>query len=354
MMYRIEFDGRLLEGFDLQFVRMEVAVRLRLRDTQVDRLFSGQTVVLKKAVDEANSKVYMNELRTIGLDARLVPIDAPDGDKASNFEYKVVFWGKILPGFDRATVMASVAKRLKIPPSLLLQVFSGAKVVLKRSVSPEQGAKLVVDLALLGMQIELEQDAPAATVALQPTPPGVPTLPAAGLQEADPQYGALLRTACDLSGNALAAYDNSSVVARDDDDASLPQPKIEPPRTVKVGFSSANTDGYLNCPHCGFYQPYAATCGKCGAQLPKPATYVGRAAPTFGSEPTILVMPAEPAVVAKPAESPRSRKPAESLYDLKQQQDDDTESHEETAFPIFKLAIALLVLGGVILLLLSR
>lgn len=345
MMYRIEFSGRLLPGFDPQFVRLEVGVRLRLREAQIERLFSGQTVVLKKEVSENNSKAYMAELRSIGLDATLVPLEIEEPAQDETAEYKVVYWGKVLPGFERAAVMAAAAKRLRVPPAQLIRVFGGAKVVLKRGVSAEQGARLVVELALIGMQIELEVEAPVAAVALLPTPQGVPMLPSAGLQEDDPQYGALLRTDCDLSGTAFAGYDTSSSIARDDDTSTV-SPPVAPPRSAGGAFSAANTDGYLNCPRCGFYQPYAITCSKCGVELPKPRIYVGRADRFVDTAPTTLVPPADIPVLKK---VPTRQAKVESLHDLLQLQ--DAPEQVESNFPYFKVLVLLIALAAVVFLL---
>ncbi|MBS1211000.1 MAG: hypothetical protein H6R19_3398 [Proteobacteria bacterium] len=354
MMYRIEFNGRLLPGFDPQFVRLEVGVRLRLRDAQIERLFSGQTVVLKKAVSAESSNAYMTELRAIGLDATLVPLDVAEPVKEGGAEYKVVYWGKVLPGFERTAVMAAAVKRLRVPPAQLMQVFSGAKVVLKRGVTAEQGARFVVELALIGMQIELEIEAPVAAVALQPTPQGVPMLPAAAQQEDDPQYGALLRTACDLSGTAFASYDTSSTTARDDE-APPPVPVSPPPassRSAGGGFAFANTDGYLNCPRCGFYQPYAMTCSKCKTELPKPRIYVGRAERFTDTAPTTIVSPGEPLEAEVQATPPR-RTPAESLHDLLQRQA-HPEHIADGGFPYLKIMAVLFGLALIAVYLLLR
>lgn len=304
MMYRIEFKGALLPGFDPQIVRMDVAVRLRLRDAQIERLFSGQTVVLKKAVGEASSQAYLTELRGMGLDAQLVALESEEPVRSEGADFKVVFWGRVLPGFERTAVMAAAAKRLRVSPAQLMQMFAGSKVVLKRGVTAEQGARLVVDLALIGMQIELEVEQAASPV--QQAQP----MPANPGGDDDPQYGALLRTACDLSGTAFSGYDTSSSVARDEPGEVTPAPKMPAPplRPSAVGYAPANQDGYLNCPRCGLYQPQAAQCSKCGVELPQRKLHVGRMAPFADSAPTTIVSRAE---ALSPILSPQERQVAE-------------------------------------------
>lgn len=357
MMYRIEFDGRLLEGFNLQMVRMEVGVRLRLRDEQIDRLFSGQTVVLKKAIGEKSSQAYLNELRALGLDAKLVPMEGIPEVKDDGSQYKVVFWGRILPGFERETVMTAVAKRLKLSPTVMQQVFSGAKVVLKRGVSADKGGRLVVDLALLGMQIELEVDAPASAVPVQPAPPDVPEVPSAAQQEDDPQYGALLRTACDLSGTPFAGYDTSSSVASSGENSQVPT--IPPAPTPSVGFAPANTDGFLNCPMCGFYQPYNASCKKCGAALPpRRGPYVPRAEVPSGAPTTLVNRGDELTVVVpdNPRPSPvslRRRNESSQHTALEDQYEMEPETRSGR-FPYVLIVVILVILAGVAVFLLRR
>ncbi|NSL56901.1 hypothetical protein [Uliginosibacterium aquaticum] len=338
-MYRIEFNGVLLPGFDPQIVRMDVAVRLRLQEKQVDRLFTGKTVVLKKAVAEASSQAYLTELRGMGLDARLVPLAQEEAPRKDGSEFKAVFWGRLLPGFERTAVMAAAAKRLRVSPAQLMQMFSGSKVVLKRGITGDQGSRLVVGLALIGMQIELEmeQAAPEAAAALEAQTP-------ASEGEDDPQFGALLRTACDLSGTAFSGYDVSSNVAHEEPAEEMPVPVMPPPpaRRGTEGYASANQDGYLNCPRCGLYQPQAAQCTKCGVELPARRPYGGRQPVFHDAAPTTLVTPAEAArPYLSPQERPRAKGP--SLHTLMEEQE---LQEEET--PARRARLPLLIAAAVV------
>ena len=131
MKYRIEFNGGLLDGFDPKYVRRDVGLRLRLRHNQIERLFSGQTVVLKKEISEENSQTYLRELQQLGMNAVLVPLE-PISETATKGEtrYKVVFWGRILPGFERDKVLTAAAERMSLNENVIERAFSGSKSVL--------------------------------------------------------------------------------------------------------------------------------------------------------------------------------------------------------------------------------
>lgn len=356
-MFRIEFDGKVLPGFDPRIVHLEVALRLRLSDPQVERLFSGHTVILKKSVHEGNAPAYLNELRSMGLDARLVRLDdglAANTPAASN---KLVFWGRVLPGFERTAVMTVAVKRLKVSPSQLKQIFSGIKVVLKRGLTVEQGQKFALAFAQMGMQVELEPEEP---VAVQPesTPAAAPE-PAAQASGDDPVYRGLLSTACDLSGTPFAGYDTSSEFARDDDADTPPPAPVPPPavpavqtpqRYQREGFEAASQDGFLNCPHCGQYQAQAEKCRNCGDALPQRKLFVGKTGEFVDDTPTTLVTPAQ--ARAKTLDEAERRALRPSLHTLMEIQEDEAQIQAEPGRRQRLLGLGLillvLVVGGLL------
>lgn len=336
-MYRIEYHGKLLEGFNPEIVRMDVAVRLHLRDAQLERLFSGERVVLKRAVSEQAAAHYLHELRGMGLDAQLVSIGevAP----AAALTYAVVFWGHVLPELDRAAVMAAAARRFRVTPAQVMQIFSGSKVVLKRGVDAATGARWVTDLAVIGMQVELELEV-SALPALQPAP-----APSAAPVDEEHPFGGLLRTACDLSGTPFSGYGEGVAEIP----PAGPSPVIAPPRMPQqassgAGYAPAAQYGFVNCPGCGHYQPQTGQCVKCGTALPAPRNVmVGKAAPAGNTDPTVVVPQEESVVRALPNVPKHGRQP-ESLRDLMlRQQSVEAESARE--FPLLRVVVAVLLLA---------
>ncbi len=166
-MYNIVFSGRLLAGHSLPRVREAVARRLGLDLAQLQRLFSGKRMVIKHGVSAESAQHYLALLHELGMDARM---EARDGaERLARF--KVVYWGSVVEGFSRQMVMNEAARLFRLPPREILGLFSGRKAVLKRGLSAQEGARYVVRLAQIGMQIELEVDAESLPAAPVPTAP---------------------------------------------------------------------------------------------------------------------------------------------------------------------------------------
>ncbi len=70
---RIVFAGEVLEGFDHAEVRQAAATRFGVTGDALERLFSGQQVILKKGLTEATGQRYVALLERFGMRARLIP-----------------------------------------------------------------------------------------------------------------------------------------------------------------------------------------------------------------------------------------------------------------------------------------
>lgn len=289
VMYRVVFSGELLAGFDPAGVRAAVAERLQLGAAQVERMFSGRPVVLKKMVSAANSQPYLDELKRLGLDARLEQIAEPEQGEKLLATFKVVFWGRTLRGFERALVMRAAARRLHINPQQLVTLFSGAKAVLKRGVSAEVGARYVTELARIGMLVELEVETEALAPVLQPAslPPdlqgGIPA-PAPVVEES---FSGLLTTQLDMSAFALRtslgdANELGRLAEGAAGPASEPPPQPVPPifdtapavvatpdlaAVAGAPTPAAPAQPLVQCPQCGHRQPARPRCRACGMEL---------------------------------------------------------------------------------------
>jgi hypothetical protein len=296
-MCRIVFSGELLDGFHMQDVQKAAAIRLRIADDQIARLFSGEPTVLKKAVSAEAGKPYLAELERMGMKARLESLAPLNDAQAVDVSFKVVFWGKTIPGYNKAQVMRAVPRRLRVDEAQVVRLFSGGKAVLKRGVTAEVGARYVTELARIGMQVELEieteslpvRNATASQVfAFNAAAGGVVSAP---LVDED-SYGSFLQTQVDLKNNGTLLGTNIMNVLAAQEEAPpppVPAPVIRSPAETKARSverlasaielayaaelgpdeikSVAKTEPDARCSQCGHRQSRGDRCEACGCAL---------------------------------------------------------------------------------------
>jgi hypothetical protein len=281
-MYCIVFSGRLLDGYDPQIVRKAVASRLKLDAKQVERLFCGERVVLKKGVTEESGRLYLSVLRRLGMDAGMARIPRIAETVQALASFKIVFWGGILAGFEREAVMRAAATRLKASPAQLTRMFDGSKTVLKRGVSADMGTRYVVELARIGMQIDLEVETTGSAPALRTPVPEQIVVPSGPLAKGDlrpvgfrrhddEMYAALLQTQFEMPGASAEAAEMmpaplvtpAHVVRESSYSAPLP------PAEKSLQMSPLQTDKLepVRCEQCGHRQLLGSRCRVCGNEM---------------------------------------------------------------------------------------
>jgi hypothetical protein len=257
MMYSIVFSGRLLDGFAPEQVHTAVGKRLGLTPVQVERLFSGRKVVLKKGVTEESAKLYLSVLRGLGMNAGMARMARGAEPVQALATFKVVFWGRTLDGFGRAAVMQAAGARLKLNVAQIQRIFDGSKAVLKRGVSAEVGSRYVVELARIGMQIDLEVE--TAEARIEATQAVVPVK-----VKAEDPYAGLLQTQFELPGT----MDDAEEFARVPQSVEVTRPAPQPPRALEpIAVSAkpaAKSSEYVRCSQCGHRQPTCTKCAVCG------------------------------------------------------------------------------------------
>lgn len=145
---------------------------------------------------------------------------------------QLVFYGEILPGHDADTVKAKLGDLLKLPSEQVAAVFSGRRVVLRKSLPSDQAASYVTRLEKIGVKVFAETlpqvaEVPAASVVEQ-----VATPPAATQAVPVPQA-------------AVAAVPQTSMLAL-----------AEAPRVEE-----------MDCPKCGERQPKRTLCRACSVDM---------------------------------------------------------------------------------------
>lgn len=88
--YHIVFAGQLVKGADPAAVKANLGKLFKLDGGRVEKLFSGQEVVLKKDADQATAMKFRAVLKQAGAECELRPVDppaavspAPTGETAS-------------------------------------------------------------------------------------------------------------------------------------------------------------------------------------------------------------------------------------------------------------------------------
>lgn len=69
--FRIVFQGKLLAGSDPTQVRQRVGARLKASPAQLETLFSGARMILKKNLSASSAQAYLHALQALGMQVAL-------------------------------------------------------------------------------------------------------------------------------------------------------------------------------------------------------------------------------------------------------------------------------------------
>lgn len=78
--YCLAFDGRVADGFAVEQVRDNLAALLHLKDHQIERLFGGTPVVVKRNLDKGQAIKYRNMLAKTGALLLIRPDATPPAE----------------------------------------------------------------------------------------------------------------------------------------------------------------------------------------------------------------------------------------------------------------------------------
>lgn len=76
------FYGELVDGADLQDCKSKLGQLFQASPAQIEKMFSGQRVVLKSKVDETTAKKYQQALKARGAVCKLEPMNVPQAGTA--------------------------------------------------------------------------------------------------------------------------------------------------------------------------------------------------------------------------------------------------------------------------------
>lgn len=206
-LYSISFSGDVLDGFDPAQVRQRFGKRFGLKSAQLAQIFSGQAIVLKKGLAAEQARRYVAELAGMGLMARaraMPPVDAAPADArpaAADAGYRIVFSGRVMPGFSREAVMRMSGARLRFNDRQQAVLFSGQTVTIKRGLGEEKARNYVKTLRQMGMDVSAD-----------PALPGPARLPSEAEAADGATEASLMETqfSASVPYNVQATFDGSS------------------------------------------------------------------------------------------------------------------------------------------------
>ncbi|TVO58698.1 hypothetical protein [Denitromonas halophila] len=169
-LYAIIFSGDLLDGFAPAQVKARFGERFGLKPAQLAQVFSGRAITLKKGLDAEQARRYLAELTAMGLNARSQSATGPVATTAAPAKaapatpsapgYRIVFDGKVLPGFSRESVMRQSASRLRFDARQQALLFSGQTVTIKRGLIEEKARTYIKTLRQMGMDVSADPALP--------------------------------------------------------------------------------------------------------------------------------------------------------------------------------------------------
>lgn len=125
--YKLVFSGRIVEGMAQAQVLAGLARLLKTEPAKIAPMFSGQTVVLRKGLDEATAQQYLAALAKVGALAERVPMNdpAPVPDARAPAPLPPAL-APVAPAIARAAAAPPVAPALDIAPVGAVLVDAGA------------------------------------------------------------------------------------------------------------------------------------------------------------------------------------------------------------------------------------
>ena len=208
--FAVIFKGRLVDGVDPAAVRANLAKLFNADAARIEKMFSGQTVIIKKGLDEAAAQKYRAALGKAGAVVEIVAAGAPAKAPAE------------VPAAAAVTPTADAASAETTAPATPQRAASAAPQTVPRAFSDAQAPPdpLAADVA-----------EPGATL-VEAAPPAAPDIATDHLSMAEPGV-----TLVEPESIPEPAYDLSAM-SLDPPGVTLVEPrKIAPPEYDLSGMS---------------------------------------------------------------------------------------------------------------------
>ncbi len=165
---------------------------------------------------------------------------------------QLVFTGELLEGFERGEVARQLGQWLGLDDTKAAKLFTGARIVLKRSIEPEDAQRYVTRFAQAGARLHIE---PIAASAAQPAGDAAARPPQPRPQADAGAAGARAQGMAGAPGVSNAANAPNPAIAA-----------LAPVATAAPGTSVG--DAEIVCPNCGERQPKRELCRACATNMP--------------------------------------------------------------------------------------
>ncbi|MCB1865296.1 MAG: hypothetical protein KDG50_07670 [Chromatiales bacterium] len=152
--YNLIFEARNCVDADLAGLRERLLERFRLDERQLQRMFSGADVVLKRELTAERADRLATSLREVGAQCRLEPVGGAIRDNGAR--YNLVIAAHAKPDSDLDLLRKRLSRIISVPAFHLHGVLAGREIVVRRRVTAASAHTLAARLAAAGIPYRLE------------------------------------------------------------------------------------------------------------------------------------------------------------------------------------------------------
>lgn len=129
--FDLVFQGKILEGFDLQQVKRDLATALKASEDNIEKIFSGSLIRLKKNLHRDQAERFQQHLARIGARADLIPSNGPTPAPSAPVKSTMTLEPQISrrPDYPKPEVAAQVTVERDDTGSVLLNLLNPGAVL---------------------------------------------------------------------------------------------------------------------------------------------------------------------------------------------------------------------------------
>ncbi len=187
--FNVVFRGETVPGQMPQVVKQNLAAAFKLSDVQLQELFTGNTIFIKKGVNQQTALQYQQLFNKYGAMCHIEPgsatppdIPPPPQEQAGNnssLEYRVILTGALAEGKNLAEVQRQIAATFKTNEAAIETLLTGKPVVIKDRLDRQRAQQYRAALERCGAVCRIEPpiEVPATDAQAPSSPPPSSALP---------------------------------------------------------------------------------------------------------------------------------------------------------------------------------